>query len=86
MVDVSSFMVTWESNNNGAEYTVIAQGENGLWNCSSVGTSCTLGKLPCGSMHMVHVLASTSEGTSLPSYSVPLETGNSFCSEILQVQ
>ncbi|CAI9552214.1 unnamed protein product [Staurois parvus] len=73
-VDVSSFMVIWESDNDGAEYTVTARGENGLWNCTSSGTSCILGKLPCGSMHMVHVLASTSEGTSLPSYSVPLET------------
>ncbi|PIO25449.1 hypothetical protein AB205_0030700 [Aquarana catesbeiana] len=86
MVDVSNFIVTWEPNNNGAEYTVTARGENGLWNCSSAGTSCTLGKLPCGSMHMVHVLASTSEGTSLPSYSVPLETAPCCPANISVVQ
>ncbi|XP_077308837.1 fibronectin type III domain-containing protein 7-like [Lithobates pipiens] len=86
MVDVSSFMVTWEPNNNGAEYTATARGENGLWNCSSAGTSCTLGKLPCGSMHMVHVLASTYEGTSLPSYGVPLETAPCCPANISVVQ
>nr|DBA18191.1 TPA: hypothetical protein GDO54_016469 [Pyxicephalus adspersus] len=85
-VDVSSFMVTWESNNNGADYTVTARGKNGFQNCTSSGTSCTIEKLACGSVHMVNVLAFTSEGTSLPSYSVPLETAPCCPANISVVQ
>ncbi|XP_075040275.1 fibronectin type III domain-containing protein 7 [Mixophyes fleayi] len=74
MMDISSFMVNWESSNYNAMYTVTARGENGFLDCTGSGSSCTLEKLPCGSMYMVSVVASTYEGTSLPSYSVPLET------------
>ncbi|XP_063797586.1 fibronectin type III domain-containing protein 7 [Pseudophryne corroboree] len=73
MMDISSFMVSWQSSNHDAVYTVTARGEHGLWDCTSSGTSCILENLPCGSMYMVHVVASTYEGTSLPSYSMPLE-------------
>ncbi|KAM8780557.1 fibronectin type III domain-containing protein 7 [Rhynchonycteris naso] len=70
----STIHVRWRSSNQGATYTVTAQGEEGLYRCSSAGQSCTLGGLPCGSTFSVTAVAETKAGRSLPSYSVPLET------------
>jgi hypothetical protein len=67
--------VHWRSTNEGATYTVTAQGKKGLFQCSSTGETCRMGGLPCGSMFSVTAVAETQAGKSLPSYSVPLETG-----------
>ncbi|XP_044158354.1 fibronectin type III domain-containing protein 7-like [Bufo gargarizans] len=73
-IDASTYIIHWDSSNYNAVYTVTVKGESRLWNCTSLGTSCTLESLPCGLIYMVSVGASTAEGISLPSYSVPLET------------
>ncbi|KAM9324545.1 fibronectin type III domain-containing protein 7 [Gastrophryne carolinensis] len=73
-MSASSFLVHWEGSSPETLYTVTARGQSGLWNCSSSGTSCTLENLPCGSKYMVNVVAFTSVGASLPSFSVPIET------------
>uniref|UniRef100_A0A8D2I1A6 Fibronectin type III domain containing 7 n=1 Tax=Urocitellus parryii TaxID=9999 RepID=A0A8D2I1A6_UROPR len=70
----SMIHVHWRSTNDDATYTVTAQGEKGLYQCSSTGESCTLGDLPCGSVFSVTAVAETQAGWSLPSYSMPLET------------
>lgn len=67
--------VHWRSTNEGATYTVTAQGKKGLFRCSSTGETCRMGGLPCGSVFSVTAVAETQAGKSLPSYSVPLETG-----------
>lgn len=67
--------VHWQSTNDDATYTVTAQGEKGLYRCSSTGESCVVGSLPCGSVFSVTAVAETQAGRSLPSFSVPLETG-----------
>ncbi|XP_069088501.1 fibronectin type III domain-containing protein 7 [Pleurodeles waltl] len=75
MIDKSSFDVYWESSSNDdVTYLVTAKGDEGTWNCTSSGISCTLAGLPCGCMFVVHVAASSPSGLSLPSYAVPLET------------
>lgn len=66
--------VHWRSTNEGATYTVTAQGKKGLFRCSSTGETCRMGGLPCGSVFSVTAVAETQAGKSLPSYSVPLET------------
>nr|XP_017530571.2 fibronectin type III domain-containing protein 7 [Manis javanica] len=66
--------VHWRSTNDDATYTVTAQGDKGLYRCSSTGESCAMGSLPCGSVFSVTAVAETQAGQSLPSYSVPLET------------
>ncbi|XP_043733108.1 fibronectin type III domain-containing protein 7 isoform X3 [Cervus elaphus] len=73
--DFSMIHVRWQSTNDEATYTVTARGEKGSHQCSSTGESCTLGGLPCGSLFSVTAVAETPAGRSLPSYSVPLETG-----------
>ncbi|MBZ3888656.1 Fibronectin type III domain-containing protein 7, partial [Sciurus carolinensis] len=70
----STIHVHWRSTNDDATYTVTAQGEKGLYQCSSTGESCTMGGLPCGSVFSVTAVAETQAGWSLPSYSMPLET------------
>ncbi|XP_021052147.1 fibronectin type III domain-containing protein 7 isoform X2 [Mus pahari] len=70
----SMINVHWRSTNEGATYTVTAQGKKGLFQCSSTGETCRMGGLPCGSMFSVTAVAETQAGKSLPSYSVPLET------------
>ncbi|XP_006866041.1 PREDICTED: fibronectin type III domain-containing protein 7 [Chrysochloris asiatica] len=70
----SEINVHWRSTNDDATYTVTAQGEKGLYQCSSQGESCTLVGLPCGSGFSLTAVAETQAGWSLPSYSVPLET------------
>lgn len=72
---LSVISVHWQSNNEEATYIVTARGEAGLWHCTSSGNSCTLINLPCGSAFSVSVIARSPAGQSLPSYSVPLETG-----------
>ncbi|XP_040422098.1 fibronectin type III domain-containing protein 7 isoform X3 [Cygnus olor] len=71
---LSVITVHWQSNKE-ATYTVTARGEAGLWHCTSSGNSCTLINLPCGSAFSVSAIARSQVGQSLPSYSVPLETG-----------
>ncbi|OCT85306.1 fibronectin type III domain-containing protein 7 [Xenopus laevis] len=73
-INETTFTVYWNANNNDALYTVTAKGEDGFWDCTSANTYCSLGDLPCGSLYMVSVVAESIEGTSLPSYSMPLET------------
>ncbi|CAO2599774.1 Fibronectin type III domain-containing protein 7, partial [Lemmus lemmus] len=70
----STINVHWRSTNEGATYTVTAQGKKGLFQCSSTGETCMIGGLPCGSIFSVSAVAETQAGKSLPSYSVPLET------------
>ncbi|XP_073498642.1 fibronectin type III domain-containing protein 7 [Phyllobates terribilis] len=72
--DASTYRIHWDSTNYNAVYSVSVRGESKSWSCTSGGTSCALESLPCGSMYMVSAVAITAEGTSLPSYSVPLET------------
>ncbi|XP_008067848.1 fibronectin type III domain-containing protein 7 [Carlito syrichta] len=67
-------LVHWRPTNNDATYTATAQGDKGLYRCSSTGESCSLGALPCGSMFSVTAIAETEAGRSLPSYSMALET------------
>ncbi|XP_004689766.1 PREDICTED: fibronectin type III domain-containing protein 7 [Condylura cristata] len=66
--------VHWRATNEEATYTVTAEGEKGLFRCSSSGESCAMGGLPCGSVFSVTAVAETQAGRSPPSYSVPLET------------
>ncbi|KAG8436553.1 hypothetical protein GDO86_007604 [Hymenochirus boettgeri] len=74
MSNATSFTVHWKPNNMNAWYTVTASGEAGLWECTSSNTYCSLMDLPCGSEYLVSMVANSSEGTSLPSYSMSLET------------
>ncbi|XP_019334912.1 fibronectin type III domain-containing protein 7 isoform X2 [Alligator mississippiensis] len=71
---LSIISVYWQSNNDEATYIVTARGEAGLWHCTSSGNSCSITNLPCGSVFFVSVVASTTVGQSLPSYSIPFET------------
>ncbi|XP_074987684.1 fibronectin type III domain-containing protein 7 isoform X8 [Caretta caretta] len=73
--DLSIISVHWQANNDETIYTVTARGEAGLWRCTSSGNSCSITDLPCGSVFSVSAVAITTAGQSLPSYSVPLETG-----------
>uniref|UniRef100_A0A3Q3EFW8 Fibronectin type-III domain-containing protein n=1 Tax=Labrus bergylta TaxID=56723 RepID=A0A3Q3EFW8_9LABR len=70
----SSVTVSWTSNNRAATYTVSAVGADDRHSCSSVGNSCDITGLPCGSAYEVSVIATSSTGQSLPSYSDSLET------------
>lgn len=74
--NTSSALVNWTSANTAANYTVTVTGPAGDEHaCHSNGTSCQVPNLPCGSNYEVSVAASSSAGKSLPSYTVPLETG-----------
>uniref|UniRef100_A0A8C5QF79 Fibronectin type III domain containing 7 n=1 Tax=Leptobrachium leishanense TaxID=445787 RepID=A0A8C5QF79_9ANUR len=73
-INATSFMVHWNSSSSYAMYTVTARGDDGLWECSGSTMSCALTNLPCGAIFMVSVVATAPSGTSLPSYSVRLET------------
>ncbi|KAM4871330.1 fibronectin type III domain-containing protein 7 [Thomomys bottae] len=72
--DLSTIHVQWQATNDDAMYTVTAQGEKGLYQCSSTGRACAMGGLPCGSVFSVTAVAETQAGKSPPSYSVSLET------------
>lgn len=69
-------LVNWTSANTAANYTVTVIGLAGEEHvCHSNGTSCQVPNLPCGSNYDVSATASSSAGKSMPSYTVPLETG-----------
>uniref|UniRef100_A0A8C5L197 Fibronectin type III domain containing 7 n=1 Tax=Jaculus jaculus TaxID=51337 RepID=A0A8C5L197_JACJA len=70
----SKVSVHWRAANDGATYTVTAQGKKGVYQCTSTGEACAMRGLPCGSWFSVTAVAETQAGKSLPSYSVPLET------------
>ncbi|XP_060890479.1 fibronectin type III domain-containing protein 7-like [Labrus mixtus] len=73
--NASSVTVSWTSNNRAATYTVSAVGaDDDRHSCSAVGNSCDITGLPCGSAYEVSVIATSSTGQSLPSYSDSLET------------
>ncbi|XP_053549797.1 fibronectin type III domain-containing protein 7 [Bombina bombina] len=73
-LDTSTYTVYWEGNNEDATYSVSAKSDSLWWNCTGSGTFCSLSDIPCGSVFMVSVVATTAIGRSLPSYTVPLET------------
>uniref|UniRef100_UPI00398EDC54 fibronectin type III domain-containing protein 7-like n=1 Tax=Pristiophorus japonicus TaxID=55135 RepID=UPI00398EDC54 len=81
-VNPSTINVSWQPNNHGAMYKVFAFGKAGVRSCNSSGYSCEIANLPCGATFSVSAVATTPEGKSLPSYSLPLETApccpNSF--------
>ncbi|CAL8281612.1 unnamed protein product [Lota lota] len=62
-------------NTPSANYSVTAVGRMGRHTCLSQSTSCELTQLPCGTVFEVVAVASSPAGQSLPSFSVPLETG-----------
>ncbi|XP_070688890.1 fibronectin type III domain-containing protein 7-like [Pempheris klunzingeri] len=66
--------VSWTANNRAATYTVSALGDDGRHTCTTNGNSCDITDLPCGSTYEVSVIATSSAGQSLPSYSDSLET------------
>ncbi|XP_030629000.1 fibronectin type III domain-containing protein 7 [Chanos chanos] len=71
----SSVRVYWRAPNTQANYTVTLVGRSDTHTCHSRGTSCDIYSLPCGSTYEASAYATTSVGRSLPSYTVPLETG-----------
>lgn len=72
----SGVLVSWTSSNTAANYTVSAIGTVGdTYRCQSNSTSCQVPNLPCGSIYDISVTASSTVGNSMPSYTVPLETG-----------
>ncbi|NXC56151.1 FNDC7 protein, partial [Aleadryas rufinucha] len=83
---LSAVSVQWQSNNGEATYVVTARGEAGLWHCTSIGNSCTLMDLPCGSAFSVSAIAKSAAGQSLPSYSVPLETAPCCPNDLILTQ
>ncbi|KAK9980103.1 hypothetical protein ABG768_013500 [Culter alburnus] len=83
-VNSSTVEVFWTATNTQANYSVIAMGHNDGVTCSSSGTSCYL-SISCGSVYEVSAYATTTAGQSLPSYSIPLETGP-CCPETLTVE
>ncbi|KAI1891493.1 hypothetical protein AGOR_G00144380 [Albula goreensis] len=73
--NVSCVNVSWSASNEQANYTVNVVGRTDSHTCHSTGTSCQVSHLLCGSTYEVSAFASTSVGLSLPSYTIPLETG-----------
>ncbi|GCB63905.1 hypothetical protein scyTo_0014696 [Scyliorhinus torazame] len=73
-VNPSTINVLWHQNNRNAMYKVFAFGKAGVRSCNSSGHSCEIADLPCGATFSVSAVATTPEGKSLPSYSLPLET------------
>ncbi|XP_061098700.1 fibronectin type III domain-containing protein 7-like [Conger conger] len=73
-VNAATVNVSWSSTNGEATYSVKLTGDKEIQTCQSMGMSCTIPNLPCGTVYEVTASAKTSAGTSLPSYSVPLET------------
>ncbi|XP_041862144.1 fibronectin type III domain-containing protein 7-like [Melanotaenia boesemani] len=70
----SSINVSWTVNNRAATYTVSADGDGSRHTCTTSGTSCDITELPCGSTYEFSVIATSTAGQSLPSYSASLET------------
>lgn len=73
-VNPTTVNITWQQNNIDATYKVFVFGKAGMRYCNSSGCSCAIANLPCGSTFSVSAVATTTEGSSLPSYSIPLET------------
>ncbi|XP_078075310.1 fibronectin type III domain-containing protein 7-like [Mustelus asterias] len=73
-VNRSTINVFWHQNNRDAMYKVFVFGKAGVRSCNSSGHSCEIANLPCGATFSVSAVATTPEGKSLPSYSLPLET------------
>lgn len=73
-VNSSTVEVFWTATNTQANYSVISAGHTDSLTCSSSGTSCYI-SVSCGSIYEVSAYATTAAGQSLPSYSIPLETG-----------
>ncbi|MBN3324466.1 FNDC7 protein, partial [Atractosteus spatula] len=71
----SNYSVSWTADNKEANYTVRALGKAESYSCRTSGRSCQITNLPCGSVFDVSAIAFTSAGESLPSYTLPLETG-----------
>ncbi|XP_041125909.1 fibronectin type III domain-containing protein 7-like [Polyodon spathula] len=73
-----TFNVSWSSDNKKANYTVTIRGGVGLDAESrthrSSGNWVVFSNLSCGSTFYVNAIATSPEGESLPSYTVPLET------------
>ncbi|KAI7809502.1 fibronectin type III domain-containing protein 7 [Triplophysa rosa] len=84
-VDSSTVQVSWTSANTQANYTVLAMSRTDDFSCSSTGTSCTISNVTCGATYDISTTAFTEAGRSLPSYSVPLETGP-CCPDTLSVE
>ncbi|KAM7387686.1 hypothetical protein PAMP_023908 [Pampus punctatissimus] len=70
----SCVSVSWTGNNRAATYTVSVLGDDSTHTCSTTGSSCDITELPCGSTYEVSVIATSTAGQSLPSYSDSLET------------
>ncbi|KAG7319690.1 hypothetical protein KOW79_016833 [Hemibagrus wyckioides] len=83
-VSSSVVQVSWRAPNKQANYTVNAFGSAGNRTCTSTSASCSITNLPCGATYEVSVYATTTVGSSLPSYSIPMETGP-CCPETLSV-
>ncbi|XDV27992.1 hypothetical protein PO909_031420 [Leuciscus waleckii] len=83
-VNSSTVEVFWTATNTQANYSVISAGHTDSLTCSSSGTSCYI-SVSCGSVYEVSAYATTAAGQSLPSYSIPLETGP-CCPETLTVE
>ncbi|KAK2900553.1 hypothetical protein Q8A67_008668 [Cirrhinus molitorella] len=83
-VNSSTVEVFWMATNTEANYTVTAISLSDSLTCSSSGTSCYI-SVSCGSTYEVSAYATTPAGRSLPSYSIPLETGP-CCPETLSVE
>ncbi|XP_030218564.1 fibronectin type III domain-containing protein 7 [Gadus morhua] len=62
-------------NGPSTNYSVSAVGRMDTHHCHSQSASCELTQLPCGAVFEVVAVASNAVGPSLPSFSVPLETG-----------
>ncbi|XP_078264164.1 fibronectin type III domain-containing protein 7-like isoform X2 [Rhinoraja longicauda] len=73
-VNPTTVNITWQQNNIDATYKVFVFGKAGMRYCNSSGCFCAIADLPCGSTFSVSAVATTPEGSSLPSYSIPLET------------
>ncbi|XP_075340569.1 fibronectin type III domain-containing protein 7-like [Odontesthes bonariensis] len=70
----SSISVSWTANNRNATYTVSADGDHSKHTCITTGNGCDITELPCGSTYEFSVIAASTAGQSLPSYSASLET------------
>ncbi|KAM4605287.1 fibronectin type III domain-containing protein 7 [Polymixia lowei] len=85
-IDSSTVRVLFSAANGpGATCTVTAVGRTDRHTCHSQSTSCELTQLPCGTTYEVIAVATTAAGRSLPSYSMPLETGP-CCPTVVNVE
>lgn len=80
----SSVTVSWSATNRAATYTVSAVGNGDVYTCSDPGSSCDISGLPCGCTFEVSVIANSSAGQSLPSFSHSMET-DPCCPDSLSV-